>query len=169
MVKLCQAERVAQKARRKAEEKAWKDAERQRVAEEEERKRRTIEYLQWLQDKVLEEETALLEGAEGFQVMGSKCKKVTARDKEGQQPSKKARGKQPEKYRGGATAKMGGTNPCERCVSTRQDLSRSLMMDFIFYFLFLLYCSFLFLLFYFLFLEQLRLGFISHAVTSVTS
>jgi len=127
--------------------------------------RRTIEYLQWLQDKVLEEETALLEGAEGSQIMGSKCKKVAARDKEGQQPSKKARGKRPEKYHGGATAKMGGTNPCERCVSTRQDLSRSLIVDFIFYFLFLLYCSF----FYFLFLEQLGLGFISHAVTSVTS
>jgi len=31
---------------------------------------------------VLKEEAALLEGAEGFQVMGSKCKNVTARDKE---------------------------------------------------------------------------------------
>ena len=39
---------MAQKARRKAEENTWEDAERQRVAEEEERKRRTIEYLQWL-------------------------------------------------------------------------------------------------------------------------
>jgi len=41
-VKLCQAEYMAQKARRKAEEKA----KRQRVAEEKERKRRTIEYFQ---------------------------------------------------------------------------------------------------------------------------
>ena len=32
---------------------------------EEERKRRTIKYLQWLWDKVLEEEATLLEGAEG--------------------------------------------------------------------------------------------------------
>ena len=48
-------------------------------------------------------------------------------------------------------------------------VSRSLMVDFIFYFLFSLYFSFLFLLFYFLFLEQLGLGFICHTVTSVTS
>jgi len=66
---------------------------------------------------VLEEEAALLEGAEGSQVMGSKHKEVTARDEERQRPSKKAR----EKYRGGATVKMGGFNPCERCVCAGQD------------------------------------------------
>ena len=70
---------------------------------------------------MLEEEAALLEGAEEFQVAGSKCKEVTTGDKEGQWPSKKARGKQPEKYHRGAAAKMGGANPCERCVNTRQD------------------------------------------------
>jgi len=43
--KLCRAERVAQKARREAEEKAWEEAEKQRVAEKEERKRRIMEYL----------------------------------------------------------------------------------------------------------------------------
>jgi len=80
-----------------------------------------MEYLQRLWDKVLEEEAALLEGAEGSQVAGSKQKEVAARDEEVQWPSKKARGKQPEKYRGGATMKMGGANPCERCVSTGQD------------------------------------------------
>ena len=42
------------------EEKAWKEA-----AEKEERKRRMMEYLQRLWDEVLEEEAALLEGAEG--------------------------------------------------------------------------------------------------------
>ena len=68
--------------------------------EEEERKKRTIEYLQQLWNEVLEEEAALLEGAEGSQVMGSKHKKVTAGDEEEQQPSKKARGKQPGKYCG---------------------------------------------------------------------
>ena len=48
-------------------------------------------------------------------------------------------------------------------------LSRSLVMDFILFSLFtLFYFSFLFP-FNFLFLEQLGLGFISHAVTSVTS
>jgi len=39
---------MAQKARREVEEKAWEEAEKQRVVEEEERKRRTMEYLQWL-------------------------------------------------------------------------------------------------------------------------
>jgi len=48
-------------------------------------------------------------------------------------------------------------------------LSRSLMVDFILFSLFtLFYFTFLFL-FLFLFLEQLRLRFISHAVTSVTN
>jgi len=45
VAKLCQAEHAAQKARREVEEKAWEEAERQRVAKEEERKRRTMEYL----------------------------------------------------------------------------------------------------------------------------
>jgi len=66
---------------------------------------------------VLEEEATLLEGAEGSQVTGSKRKEVAAGDEEVQRPSKKARGKQLGKYCGGATVKMGGTNPCERCVS----------------------------------------------------
>ena len=111
------AEHVAQKARREVEAKAKKEAERQRVAEEEKRKKRMREYLQRLQDEVLEEEITLLEGTEGFQVTGSKRKEVAAGDKEEQRPSKKARGK----YHGGTTVKMGGSNPCERCVCTRQD------------------------------------------------
>jgi len=105
---------VAQKARREAEAKAKKEAEKRKIAKE----KKKLEYIQQLQDEVLEEEAALLEGAEGSQVMGSKRKKVTTRDEEGQQPSKKARGKQPGKYCRGATAKMGGVNPCERCVCT---------------------------------------------------
>jgi len=60
VAKLCRAEHAAQKARREVEEKARKEA-----AEEEERKRRMMEYLQRLWDEVLEEEAALLEGAEG--------------------------------------------------------------------------------------------------------
>ena len=43
-----------------------------------------MEYLQRLWDKVLEKETILLEGAEEFQVVGSKCKDIAARDEEGQ-------------------------------------------------------------------------------------
>jgi len=70
---------------------------------------------------VLEEEAVLLEGAEGSQVVGSKHKEVATRDEEVQRPSKKARGKQLGKYRRGATVKMGGANPYERCVSTGQD------------------------------------------------
>jgi len=60
---------------------------------------------------VLEEEAALLEGAEGSQVAESKRKEVAARDKEVQWPSKKARGKQPEKYCEGAAMKMGVLTP----------------------------------------------------------
>ena len=48
MVKLHWAEYAAQKARREAEEKVRKEAERQRIVEEEERKKRTVEYLQQL-------------------------------------------------------------------------------------------------------------------------
>jgi len=79
--------------------------------EEEERKKRMMEYLQQLRDEVLEKEAILLERAEGSQVMGSKCKEVAARDEEGQQPSKKVRGKQLEKYYGGAAVKMGVLTP----------------------------------------------------------
>jgi len=115
------AEHAAQKARREAKAKAKEEAERQRIAEEEERKKRTVEYLQRLWDEVLEEEAALLEGAEGSQVVGSKHKKIAIGDEEEQWPSKKARGKQPGKYRGGAAVKMGGSNTYERCVCAGQD------------------------------------------------
>ena len=93
------------------EAKAKEEAKRQRVAEEEERKKKMIEYLQRLWDKVLEEEAALLEGAEGFQAVGSKHKEVTAGGEEEQRPSKKARRKQPGKYHGGAAVKMGVLPP----------------------------------------------------------
>ena len=119
VVKLCWAEHAAQKTRREVEEKAKEKAERQRVIEEKKKKKRVLEYIQQLWDKVLEKEAVLLEGAEEFQVAGFKCKEIAARDKKGQRPSKKAKGRQLEKYYRGATVKMGGANPCERCVSTR--------------------------------------------------
>ena len=103
------------------EDKAKEEAERQRVAEEEERKKRTREYLQRLRDEVLEEEAGLLEGAKGSQVAGSKRKEVATGDEKEQRPSKKARGKQSGKYHEGVAVKMGGSNPCERCVCARQD------------------------------------------------
>jgi len=80
-----------------------------------------VEYLQQLRDEVLEEEAALLEGAEGSQVVGSKHKEVATGGEEEQRPSKKARGKQLGKYRRGATVKMGGATPCKRCVCAGQD------------------------------------------------
>jgi len=84
-------------------------------------KKKKLEYIQQLQNEVLEEEAALLEEAERSQVMGSKHKEVASGDKEGQQPSKKAKEKQPGKYHRGATVKMGDTNLCERCVSAGQN------------------------------------------------
>ena len=66
---------------------------------------------------MLKKEATLLEGAEGSQVAGSKCKEIAAEDEEGQWPFKKAR----EKYHRGATVKMGGSNPYERCVCARQN------------------------------------------------
>ena len=66
-----------------------------------------VEYLQQLQDEMLEKEAALLEGAKGSQIVGSKCKEITVRDEEEQQPSKKARRKQPEKYYRDTTVKIG--------------------------------------------------------------
>jgi len=69
---------------------------------------------------VLEEEATLLEGAEGSQVMGSKHKEVATGDEEEQWPSKKARGKQPGKYRRGAAVKMGVLTPARGvCVLDR--------------------------------------------------
>ena len=44
-VEACRAECAAQKAKREVEAKAKEEAKRQRVAEEEERKKRTVEYL----------------------------------------------------------------------------------------------------------------------------
>ena len=87
VAKLCQAECVAQKARREAEAKAKEETEKRRIAEE----KKKLEYIQWLWNEVLEEEAALLEGAEGSQVAGSKCKEIAARDEEEQWPSKKAK------------------------------------------------------------------------------
>ena len=76
----CCVEHTVQKARREAEAKAKEEAEKQRIAEE----KKKLEYIQQLWDKVLEEEAALLEGAEGSQVVGSNCKEIATRDEEEQ-------------------------------------------------------------------------------------
>jgi len=108
---------TAQKARREVEAKAKKKAKKWRIVE----KKKKLEYIQQLWNKMLEKEAALLKGAEGFQVTESKYKKVAARDEKKQQPSKKAKEKQQGKYCRGTIVKIGGANPCERCMNTRQD------------------------------------------------
>jgi len=56
---------------------------------------------------VLAEEATLLEGVKKSQIIGSKCNKVTFRDEKEQRPSKKAKGRQQEKYCRSITVKMG--------------------------------------------------------------
>jgi len=102
-------------------QKARKEAERKRVVEEEEKKKRTLEYLQQLWNKVLAEGAAFLEGAERFQIVGSKHKEVSPEDNRNCQPSKKTKGKQPARYHRDNRVKMGNANPYERCVHARQD------------------------------------------------
>jgi len=67
---------VAQKARKEAEAKVRKEAKKRRVVKEEKKKKRTLEYIQQLQNEVLEKDTTILEGTEEFQIIGSKYKEV---------------------------------------------------------------------------------------------
>jgi len=70
---------VAQKARREAKAKVKKKAKKQRLAEE--KKKKWLEYLQQLQNKMLVKDATLLEGTEGSQVVESKHKEVASGDK----------------------------------------------------------------------------------------
>ena len=106
----CYVECVAQKARKAAEAKARKEAKKQRITEEEEKKKQ-IEYIQQLQDKVLVKNSILLEDTEGFQIIRSKHKKTTSEDEERRQFSKKAKEKQPGKYHKDAGIKMVMSTP----------------------------------------------------------
>jgi len=67
---------VTQKARKKAKAKARKKAKKRRIAEKEEKKK-ILEYLQQLWDKVLAENATFLEGTEEPHIAGSKCKEIT--------------------------------------------------------------------------------------------
>ena len=107
-VEACHIEYVAQKARREVEAKAREETKKQRITQE---KKKKLEYIQQLQDKMIAEDT------EKSQVMGSKCKEVTSRDEEGYQLSKKAK----EKYHSVATVKMERSNLYERYICTEQD------------------------------------------------
>ena len=55
---------IAQKARREVEAKAKEEAKKRRIAEEKKKKKKILEYIQQLQDEMIVEDAALLEGAE---------------------------------------------------------------------------------------------------------
>ena len=97
-MKLRQAKHVAQKTRKEAEAKAREEAKRKRIVEKKKKKRRMLEYFQQLWDEVLEEEAALLEGTEEFQIVKPKYKKAYPGDDTDCWPSKKAKGKQLVRY-----------------------------------------------------------------------
>ena len=83
--------------------------------------RKWLEYIQQLWNEVIVEDTTLLEDTEGSQITGFKHKEISPEDDIDCQPFKKAKGKQPTRYQGDNSIKMGGTNPCERCVHAGQD------------------------------------------------
>jgi len=89
--KACRAECTVQKARKEAEAKVREEAKKRRIKKK--KKKKTLEYLQQLQDKVLAENTALLEGAEGSQIVGSKHKEVSPKDNRECQLTKKVKEK----------------------------------------------------------------------------
>jgi len=114
---------VTQKARKEAEAKTRQETKKWRIIEEKKKKKR-LEYLQQLWNEVLVGNATLLEDAEGSQVMRTKYKGVTtifSEDEVEQQPSKKAKGKKPERYCRDTGVKMEGANSWERCVHTRQN------------------------------------------------
>ena len=80
-----------------------------------------LEYIQQLWNEVIAEDTTFLENTEGSQITGSKHKKIPLGDDIDCQPSKKAKEKQPTRYQGDNSVKMGDTNHCERCVCAGQD------------------------------------------------
>jgi len=55
------------------------------------KKKRTLEYLQQLWNKILVEDAVLLEGTVRSQIIESKCKEVSLEDNRDCQPSKEAK------------------------------------------------------------------------------
>ena len=84
---------MAQKTRKKVEAKAKKEAEKRRIAEKKKKKKRTLEYLQQLQNKMLAEDATFLESTKRFQIVGSKYKKILPENNRDRQPFKKAKRK----------------------------------------------------------------------------
>jgi len=60
----------------------------------------------------------IVEGAEGLQVAGSKCRKSFPENNMDHRSSKKAKRKQLARYQENVEIKLGGANSCERCVCT---------------------------------------------------
>ena len=63
----------------------------------------------------------LLGDTETSQVVESKCKEITSKNKKEWQLSKKTKEKQLEKYCGNVVVKMGSVNPYKRYVYAKQD------------------------------------------------
>ena len=101
------------------EAKTREETEKQRLAEE--KKKKQLEYIQQLWDKVLAEDAALLEDAKESQIIKSKYKKVFPEFNKNHQPFKKAEEKQLARYCGDIGVKIGCVNPCERYMYTRQN------------------------------------------------
>ena len=74
------------------EETAWEEAERQRVTEEKERKRRTIEYLQQLWDKVLEKRPPYWRGLKNPRLWGPSTKTLLPETRRGNSPLRRLKG-----------------------------------------------------------------------------
>ena len=120
VVKACYIEYAAQKVRKAVKAETREKAKKRRLVEKKNKKKQ-MKYLQRLWDKVLAEDTTFLGGPKGFQAIGSKCKEVTLGNKEKQQPSKKAKGKQLGRYCRDIGVKIRGVNLYKRYMHTRQN------------------------------------------------
>ena len=114
MAKAHHIEHAAQKVRKIAKAKTKKVAKKWKLIEEKKKQKQ-------LWNKVLAEDTALLESTEESQIAESKYKEITSENEERQWLSKKNKKKQLGKYHRGTTIKMGDVNLCERYVSVGQD------------------------------------------------
>jgi len=104
------------------EAKVREKAERKRIIEQKKKKKkRTLNYLQQLQNEVLAENTTFLESAEGSQIIESKHKEIPLENDRDCQPSKKTKEKQLTRYYRDNRIKIGGANSCERCVHAGQN------------------------------------------------
>ena len=114
-------EYAAQKVRKVAKAKTREKAEKWRLVKEKEKKK-WLEYLKQLWNKILAKNATLLGDTKTFQIIGSKRKKVTtifSEDEAGQWLSKRIKGKQSGKYHRNVAVKIGGVHLCERYMYTR--------------------------------------------------